>query len=417
MVSGVDKPIQESPLIAASGSVTLLSPAKQNAILNSSQLVVGKQFQAKVATVLADGTYIVNVADIAARMQLPNSPQIGAQIPLTLISSSPRPTFLLNSSNVVEGKVVENPANTTSAIAILGTTKQLIDDFIQSGGAKGAPSAALYLQSGSAVTSANNAEAEPKLISLATLQNSTPTTLSSAGKLVDQLIQNTTAQSTTATLSKVPLLATPGTLMNTNDTAKALQSSVTSSGIFYESHLLQWAEGSRPITELMKEPQAKFSASPANLPNATSAQLDATNRTLNTIESTHSTVHTPPLTIPQQAAPLIQQQLQTMEQQRFLWNGELWPGQQIEWEVSRDHPKQQSAQPEQTWQSAVRFELPQLGAVSAQLQLTGTRLKLTVNTKDSSTTLTLQNHANELINALQSSGAQLDSLLIKTKNE
>ncbi|PRC90773.1 flagellar hook-length control protein FliK [Solimicrobium silvestre] len=439
MVSGVDSPIAQNPLIEASGSVALVNQAKQGAILNSSQLVVGKQFQAEVVTALEDGTYIVKVADIAARMQLPNSPQVGAKLSLTLISTSPRATFLLGSPEDEEAAASSSAASTTST-ATLGTVKQLIDDFVQASGNKNTTTTAgLYLQSGANVTAVTNANPDPRLISLATVSpDGTPTTFSSAGKLVDQLLQNTSQQET-ATVSKVPLLTTPD--VNIGVMAKALQSGVTSSGVFYESHLLQWAEGTLNVAELMKEPQANFKSLPENSPttgtsntnanaqantaanspiNANSLIISSANLLSSTATTTQSNSTTNPIasaviTLPPTAAPLIQQQLQTMEQQRFVWHGELWPGQPMEWEISRDQPKQQGETAERTWQSAVRFELPQLGAISAQLQLTGTHLRLSVQAKDAPTALMLQNHAGELVAALDGTGAQLDSLLIKIK--
>ncbi|MGI4857943.1 MAG: flagellar hook-length control protein FliK [Janthinobacterium lividum] len=38
--------------------------------------------------------------------------------------------------------------------------------------------------------------------------------------------------------------------------ARALQQTLESSGLFYESHLVQWASGQRPITDLDREPQS-----------------------------------------------------------------------------------------------------------------------------------------------------------------
>jgi len=436
MVSGVDSPVaQQNPLIEASTNVALVNQARQGAILNSSQLVVGKQFQAEVVSSLEDGTYIVKVADIAARMQLPDSPQVGAKLSLTLISTSPRATFLLNPSDE------EDPAATpTTTNATLGATvKQLIDDFNQSAKTSTTGTSGLYLQPGANVTAVANANADPRLIVVNTESpDSAPATLSTAGKLVNQLIQNTPQDSSIVNVSKVPVVGTPDVSVNTM--AKALQSSVTSSGMFYESHLLQWAEGTLDVADLMKEPQASFPAAQevtqnnANQASALSnnsmanAQISGdakialaasggplTNNTLNS-NSMAATASGAAITLPKDATPLIQQQLQTMEQQRFVWHGELWPGQSMEWEISRDRQEQQKGnQAEQTWQSAVNFELPQLGNISAQLQLTGTHLRLTVNTSDATTALELQNHANDLIGAMANTGTQLDSLLIKTR--
>lgn len=196
MVSGVDSPPPQNPLIEASASVALINQAKQGAILATSTLVVGKQFQGEVLSTLADGTYIVKVADVAARMQLPNSPQVGTKLNLTLLSASPRATFLL-------GNVESEAGAPTTTTATLGSVKQLIDDFAQASGSKNTTaSSGLYLQSGSNVSAVSNADAQPRLITIATqLPDSSPATFSSAGKLINQLIQDTPQQNT-ATIGK-----------------------------------------------------------------------------------------------------------------------------------------------------------------------------------------------------------------------
>jgi len=435
MVSGVDTPSPaQNPLIEASTNVALINQARQGAILNSSALVVGKQFQAEVVATLTDGTYIVKVADVAARMQLPNSPEVGSKLSLTLLSTSPRATFLLNPPT--GGETAAAP---TTTLATLGNSvKQLIDEFSQAATGKPATgptttsASGLYLQPGSNVAATTNTTAQPRLITISPgLPDSAPATLSSAGKLVNQLIQNTPQQSSIVNVSKVPLVTTPDVSVNTM--MKGLQSGVATSGMFYESHVLQWAEGSLPATELMKEPQAKFPIppptsnnvpTPGNQPAA--SQVSAADLVkINTPQAgsaapasstgTTAAASEPVITLPKGATPLIQQQLQTMEQQRFVWQGEVWPGQTMNWEIAQDTSQQSGRQQEPSWQSAVHFELPQLGSISAQLQLTGTHLKLNISTADATSALMLKNHVSDLASALDLAGTQLDAISIKAR--
>jgi len=423
MVSGVDTPVtQQNPLIEASASVALVNQTRQGAILNSSQLVVGKQFQAEVVSSLEDGTYIVKVADVAARMQLPNSPEVGSKIALTLISTSPRATFLLSPPEGEEG----DEATPTATTATLGANvKQLIDDFSQSTKATSG-STGLYLQGSANVAATDTTNADPRLIIVSPESaDSAPATLSTAGKLVNQLIQDTPQDSNVVTIGKLPIVETPDVSVDTM--AKALQSSVGTSGVFYESHLLQWAEGTLNLADLMKEPQASFPTAQnnSNQPGTTTAQSTSQDGKLTLAVSTNAllaggalstSTANATLALPREATPLIQQQLQTMEQQRFVWHGEVWPGQTMDWEISRDRQDQQSENDsDQTWQSAVNFELPQLGNISAQLQLTGKHLRLIVNAPNAATASVLQSHADELAGALDNTGTQLDSLLIKNR--
>ena len=65
---------------------------------------------------------------------------------------------------------------------------------------------------------------------------------------------------------------------------------------------------------------------------------------------------TAPERIDAESAQRINLQLQTLETNRVAWQGELWPGQKLEWEVSEDAPKSTAAPNEQSsWTSTVRF--------------------------------------------------------------
>jgi hypothetical protein len=409
MVSGVDSPSPQNQLVEATTNVAAINQAKQGVVLNSSQLVIGKQVQAEVVASLSDGTYIVKVADVVARMQLPNAPQVGAKLPLTLIASTPRATFLLNSSNAAGNTPI------TTQATLGENVQQLIDDFNQANNAGVTPK--LYLQNSASVANVAN-QTDPRLLQLTSeLPDGAPATLSMTGKLINQLVQAAPQQATLATISKVPLVNTPE--VDSGALAKALQSGVSTSGVFYESHLLQWAEGTLNAETLGKEPQANFPVQSKPVltdPNAApNAALTNNQEKTNLIAARDTSNAT--LSLPKEAIPIIQQQLQTLEQQRFVWQGELWPGQTMQWEVSRDSAGQEkNQQQEPTWQSAVHFELPELGAISAQLQLTGAQLRLTVNTPNAATASRLQSHANELTDALDNAGTKLEALLIKVRS-
>jgi hypothetical protein len=51
-------------------------------------------------------------------------------------------------------------------------------------------------------------------------------------------------------------MATPGATRP----ACALRDAVASSGLFYESHVAEWAEGKRPLASLLLEPQMQKAA-------------------------------------------------------------------------------------------------------------------------------------------------------------
>lgn len=226
--------------------------------------------------------------------------------------------------------------------------------------------------------------------------------VSAAGRLIDHLLQGARQGNAPASLQgSAPLLKVPPTastaLPPPAQMAGVLREAVVYSGLFYESHLAQWATGSRSLAQLLREPQAQDSRLPG-------ARLPAAN---------------PPGAARTETSPshqLIPLQLDTLENQRVLWRGELWPGQPLEWEISKDAP--QGGDPatpdaEPSWQSVVRFELPLLGKVSGAIRLVGQRLQMQLRTETDAAALALRAHGPQLSDALSATGSPLDFLTVK----
>jgi hypothetical protein len=409
------------------GSIELIRPAapigdaRQEAFDRFAQQAVGKQFRAEILSRLNDGSFMLKLADIAVRMNLPAGAQVGDTLDLTLIAAQPRPTFLLGAP--------ADPADTADA----------------------------------------------------------NTTLSNAGRMIDKLLQVAQKEGAPAALvGKTPVVPSPSA--TTAQVASALKETLTFSGLFYESHVGQWASGDRPLSDLLREPQAKNSsplllatalrgnpaadrALPTALPTAapTAAPPDtpdtlyandgeaapiAASARESVNGSQPKTEPTPPTapavgkpppedaaaaitskateshdastaigsqagaapraeTLNSESVRMISLQLDTLEQQRVVWQGELWPGQPMEWEVTKDAPDSKVPAAERSWQSVVRFELPTLGAVAASIRLTGSRLQVQVRAAKEDTASLLRTHGNELASALDAAGSPLDQLTVK----
>lgn len=377
--------------VEASAPARGSTDARQEVFNRLNQIALGQQVPAKVIERLTDGTFLVRLANTSARMSLPVGTKVGDQLSMTLVERQPRPTFLL--------------------------------------GAAGDAS------SGDA-----------------------PATLSSAARLIDRLLQSSQQNGgSTALIGRVPVLPSPAA--GAPMVAAALQDAVDVSGLFYESHLAQWAQGSRSLAALLREPQARqgsalhqgdtstesallrhlveqwvgsgrpltdlaaeLQARTGNflMPGADAAtQQQAAAAYLNKLlqeAAQNATADASPDTVSAQSAQLINAQLHALENQRFVWHGELWPGQTMEWEVSRDTPDggQQAGQDEelQSWQSAMKFELPTLGKVSATLHLTGDRVSIFVRTESEQSAALLRAHGGELADALSAAGSKLDALMV-----
>ena len=271
--------------------------------------------------------------------------------------------------------------------------------------------------------------------------------LSDTARLVTDLL-NTARRDDNATslVGKVPLSLAPGAAAP--QLASALQDTLTFSGLFYESHVYQWANGERPLADLLREPQASNSPAGNGTGNGTgngagnaaaangagnvpqppaqasvpAAVLEARRNLLDYFSAAplpgDGAGSLNPASLDPIASQMINLQLNTLEQQRVVWHGELWPGQQMEWEVSRDDGGKQSAgtgaAPEQeNWQSVVRFSLPSLGVVSATIHLAGDRVQIQVRTPSDATAAALRQYGPRLASALQAAGSQLDNLTVQ----
>ena len=301
-------------------------------------------------------------------MNLPVSTTVGEKLALTLIEQSPLPTFILNA----------DPAASTadsSIVTLSNTTSPLTQ--------------VEYPASSNPLLNTNQS---------ASTTDSSIMALSSAGKLIASLLQPDTPTSLLPLLGKTPIVAQAN--VPTPQLALALQQTVTLSGLFYESHLNEWASGQRTIAEIKQEPQA-----------SQTSQIvggSETNSLINT-QLTSAPINNPVL------GQLVHQQLQTLEQNRIIWQGELWPGQALQWEIREDDAnKHTAAQASPSWRSTVRFELPQLGAITAHLHLMGEHVSMQVHADTPAVVQRLQAQGPALDHALAAAGISLSALQVKT---
>jgi Flagellar hook-length control protein FliK len=254
---------------------------------------------------------------------------------------------------------------------------------------------------------------EPRFTFLLTPQaSSTPTSLSTAGRLIDSLLHTAQQEGvSTAIIGKTPIIASG--IPDTQQFAATLQDTINSSGLFYESHVGEWATGTRTLTDLAREPQMQsgnngnISASPVTDHEKPLSAESAGTKTLLKTEA-----------IDTESLQIVSQQLNTLEQRRILWQGEIWPGQPMEWEISDDTPEGQGEhhkedEKTQSWKSVVRFDLPSLGLISIKIHLLGERVHVQMHTANETKASSLRTHASSLADALGAAGSPLDSFLIK----
>ncbi|MDR5786131.1 MULTISPECIES: flagellar hook-length control protein FliK [unclassified Caballeronia] len=227
--------------------------------------------------------------------------------------------------------------------------------------------------------------------------------------------------------------------------ATALARTVGESGLFYESHLVQWLAGQRSAASLGNEPQARVDARSMSLPfelaNAvTPADTGLDDARAPQLAPDLPDFHGRPIATPQtpqQAAALaasvrdaspselsnsqngtanganaqtaqpsrhesalqaslaagihpatlnvVRQQLDVLANEQFRWQGEAWPGTRFEWEVAREPRDQRAsddAADERAWRTRITLSLPALGTVDAELVLSGDKLVTRIKAGD-----------------------------------
>ena len=354
---------------------------RQAEFQRSLQGLIGKSMQGQVLARMGDGSYLVRVAGTPARMQLPAGAQLGAEIPLTLIGINPRPSFQIGNARDQAAHPLLTYADAEAepeAAAARGAQA----GAAQAGMRTGSTAAALLGRA--PLTPANL---------LPDLAGDTPAPeLSTTARAISSvLVQAESVPGAPLSLvGKAALMATPGA--DPAGVAQKLRDTVASSGLFYESHVAEWAEGKRPLASLLLEPQMQRAA-----------QGDAA-RTGTDLAS----------------AQLINLQLHTHEQARVQWQGEAWPGQQMQWDISRDVPEgqqQEGAEADEAtaWRSSVRFQFPLLGDLAAQVVLQGGRVAIQLQAGSEDSAATLRQHAARLEAALDAAGWPMTSLSIAGK--
>ena len=114
---------------------------------------------------------------------------------------------------------------------------------------------------------------------------------------------------------------------------------------------------------------------------------------------------------------LLPLQLQSLEQQRFAWSGEVWPGQSMQWDVVQEDSARQTARPgaetAPAWQTVLQLEMPRLGKLKATIRLQGEHAQLQLQAQDPQSVGALTAQGAVLGQALAASGTALDALTVQ----
>ncbi len=232
----------------------------------------------------------------------------------------------------------------------------------------------------------------PKLKFSLQRENLTETTknntlISTTGRFLNVLIQESGKASNILTNTHPILTDFP---LNSRELPLLLQKAIRQSGLFYESHLAKWINGKNTVEKLHQEPQGKIS----------------------TTTSAASTTPMSAIPVNTQSLSLVQQQLLTLETGHIAWNGEIWKGQDLQWDIYEDTTNNNIADENTAprWKTKLTITLPQLGKIIASITFNSQGVQISVDTADDNTVNLLKTNQLPFKTSMQTAGITIQSL-------
>lgn len=292
--------------------------------------------------------------------------------------------------------------------------------------------------------------------------------LSQTGKLISFLLTGQPAPSAASLAGNRPLLSAPPTAGS--QLVPVLRQALGQSGLFYESHQVQWVLGKLDTAALLREPQGQAGrantagggagtnagaaagtaaggsvatgigtmagaaaastsvaagqgpGTPVDAAESTASRAitdtDASRSASSTVRAALDETAAPrPTAIPERLMPVVHQQLDALATQQYVWQGQAWPGQRFEWwiEDPQHEGEQAGEEAENAWNTTLRLTLPRLGGVEARLHLTPAGVALRLVADDTATLQTLDGGAAALASALEAANLKLTGLVIEPR--
>lgn len=203
------------------------------------------------------------------------------------------------------------------------------------------------------------------------------TEISSAANLIAQYLQQAESEGASSRIKATDVITHHP--QNPQLTAHHLKEAITKSGLFYESHLADWLQGNQTLEAIKQAPQ--------NQTGGVSASLMA-------------------------------QQLAVLEHQHIAWQGEVWPGQQMDWDIyqtpkDQDSSKGEVSKPEdKAIASELTLHLPHLGKVTAKISISDGRMRIHLAADQAHTLHTMSEQRQALFSAMMKNGQQLDAFTL-----
>lgn len=181
--------------------------------------------------------------------------------------------------------------------------------------------------------------------------------------------------------------------------------------------------GSPATPPLPATPTQATTQSPATTPPGNPTEIASTKGSVAANTTTLAVTAERPATplqtstgIPRDIAPIVQQQLDGLANQNFVWQGQVWPGQKMWWEIGENPEDARKAGDEAgvRWRTRIKLDLPVLGEVEARLFLQAdNQLSLRILTDKPETESQLKSSLSGLIGQFENAGLSLRQVEVR----
>ena len=106
------------------------------------------------------------------------------------------------------------------------------------------------------------------------------------------------------------------------------------------------------------------------------------------------------------------QQLEALATQNFSWQGQIWPRQEMRWEIDENAARngQESDETAPKWSTRLHLTLPNLGEVDAQVRLQGNQITLVMSSDNAEIRDLMRSSSFALRSQLDEAGLLLTSM-------
>lgn len=243
---------------------------------------------------------------------------------------------------------------------------------------------------------------------------STSDQLSSTARLLSSLTQQPLEKSFVRPTNSAPLWGDITQAPEAGELAGKLQTALSQSGLFYESHQAQWLSGSRNTAQLLQEPQNQ----PIDMARAAAGHHEKSQRMATgpitdpgQVTSALPTERNHISGIPEHLHPLVQQQLNALENRQVQWQGPIWQNQEMNWKINEESSRAPNGEESKLWSTQIQLNLPNMGEVTATLRLANHGLSITLEADSDKTRAQLGAASSTLVSALSDRGITTSSLV------